>query len=276
MPIQDLDKKSEAELLELLANPDKIAELKEESAPEPKATPDEAAPQEAAAEPEAAPEETPEEQPATVEALDAELLRRRLESAEAEAKRFEQLAGRNAGELGYVKNKIRDLEAKMAQGQSGDIAETGYATESEERPRPSARDAVTAYVVSQAVPSAINAFEGRHPDSVELAGGMVDYLTQNNINIAELAQGDDPVYVASETERVLSNAYEAAKSIKRATEIQTLETKRAEMFERLKTSKTNASISASGSAPAPPPQQKTLGDLSEAQLMAELQRALRS
>jgi hypothetical protein len=100
-------------------------------------------------------------------------------------------------------------------------------------------------------------------------------MGQNKIDIGQLAQGTDPAAVAAETERILSSAYDAAKSAKRASDIEALQTKRAEMFSRLKTTKTNASASAAGSAAPPQPKPKTLDDLSEKELMAELQRALR-
>lgn len=275
MGIPDLENKSADELLDLLANPDKIDEL----AKEPPAEPEPEAP--AAPTPEPEPEEAPtpepqsepEEPELTVEVLDSELLRRRLEHAEAEAKRFEQLAGRNAGELGFVKNKVRDLERAFANRQPGDSYEAEEVPESEAKA--STPDPVTAYVVSQAVPAAVASFEMRHPDSTELADGMLAWMGQNNINIGSLAQGNDPAAVAAETERILSSAYDAAKSAKRESDIAALQTKRAEMFERLNTTKRSASASASGSSAPPQPKPKTLDDLSEKELMAELQRALR-
>jgi hypothetical protein len=141
--------------------------------------------------------------------------------------------------------------------------------------RASTPDPVTAYVVSQAVPAAVSSFEMRHPDATDLADGMLAWMGQNKIDIGQLAQGTDPAAVAAETERILSSAYDAAKSAKRASDIEALQTKRAEMFSRLKTTKTNASASAAGSAAPPQPKPKTLDDLSEKELMAELQRALR-
>ncbi len=265
--------KSEEELLSLLADPSAIETLASDEAPAEEVAAAEETPVEtpAAAKPEETPKE-PEPEP-DVDQLSAEIWEKRLQAAEETSKRFESLAGRNAGEVGFLRQKIRELETRLSSPTPDENGEA--ATYQPEPERRSGRDPVAAYVVAQAVPTAVNAFEARHPDAVSLAGDMGTFLTENKLDLKALAEGIDPTEVAAQTEHVLSMAYDFAKSKARATEIAQLETKRAEMFTRLKDRKQSASTSAPGSTPAPKPQAKTLADLSEKELMEELQRALR-
>lgn len=209
-----------------------------------------------------------------MEAVDKELLAEKLKHAEEEAKRFESIAGRHAGELGFLKTKLQEVEARLSAAPPSD---GGYEPPAVPEPIPpgQGRDKLLSYIVAQAIPQAVASFESRYPDAATLADGMGKYLRDNGVNLQALTQSDDPLFVSREVDRHLTSAYDYAKSAQRAEKIRSLETKRAEMFARIKEAKTSASPPVPASPPAPEPPPKAFADLSQAEMLKEIGKLVR-
>lgn len=241
----------------------------EESAPEPVENPEpdpEPEPQAAAAEPE--PEKEPE--PDTKDLLIQEL--------EARVKHFESLAGRNAGELGFVKQQLRKLqEAQQRRPTEEDTFESE--PEQERRPvqrREPTRDDVAAWAVSQAVSQALAEFGRQHPDAAELQEAIGAYLKQSGYDPKDILESDSPVEAAKQTLSVLEGAYWHAKAEVKAKARQEAETRRTAQIPQVEKAKRKAVISGAGAAPPPKPKPKAFEDMSVDELEAEIQRQLKA
>ena len=202
-----------------------------------------------------------------------------IQELEARVKHFESLAGRNAGELGFVKQQLRKLqEAQRAPRAEEDTFDAE--PEPERRPvqrrEPSGRDDVAAWAVSQAVTQAVAEFGRQHPDVAEMQEAIGAYLTQSGYDPKQVLESDSPVEAAKETVRVLDSAYWHAKAEATAKKRQELQAKRAAQFPQAEKAKRKAAISGTGNAPPPKPQPKSFEDMSLEELEAEIQRQLRA
>lgn len=259
----DLSGKTTEELEQMMeADTDPVA-----PAPEPAAEPETPEP---TPQPEPTPEPTPEPEAAeepTPEQIERDLLLQRLEQAEDERKKAEAIAGRHGGELGFLRQKVRELEQRFRQPEPDDALQP----EPSEPVRPApARDKIAAFVVSQAVPQAISRFESEHPDSVELGPSIAEYLKRNGFDMQAILSMDDPMEATRETDRVLSEAYYHARSERKAKIIAELTTKKAEQFARVQEAKKKAAVTGSGGSAPEPVREKAIEDMTPEELDAKM------
>lgn len=187
-----------------------------------------------------------------------EEIRTRLEIAEAEAKRFEQLLGRKTGYEGHLKNKVRELEAenqklrqKLDSGYSEDVSEDDPPAR-----RSTAKDSVVAWAVQQAVNSAGQQFGAAHQGEPEILSEVQRRLQESGQDVSHILESDDPVYAMQEATNLLERVYLEAKRDHLVKQRDEQEKRRVDQAERLKKKKRAASVSTSGgtdSAPKPKP-----------------------
>ncbi len=237
---------------------------------EPEAVPEPEQLEEAVAE-EAAPEETPAPEPEEpTEDPEAERLRLLSEEMEARAKHWESVAGRNAGELGYIKQQLRAIQdAQRAASGEYEAAEPDRTAP----PPPPQRDGVSEWAVQQAVTQTVNGFEASHADIAEMQGAMVDYITKSGYDMKQVLSMDNPVAAQREIARALEEAYWHTKASVTATRRAELETKREAIQVDAAKNKLKAGVSASASTPPPKPKQKTQNEMTDEEIEAEMLRA---
>lgn len=257
--------------------------IPEDSTPpaEPPATePTPAAPAEGAPTSQESPAETAPVE--TAEDDEKEILRAQVEEARAlarkqemQAKRHESLAGKNAGELGFLRDRVRALEQALAQRTGEEIpayeAERPAATP--EPPRREAQDENAEYLRSLALERAGQRFNSQYSDIGEVHEQMAAYLKENMPRYDAAAS---LIQVEREVTRALEEAYWDAKAAKHRANAEMRQKRQAEQFGRQKEAKMQASIS--GSSAAPPTsvkEEKTLEQMSVQELEAELVRLTR-
>jgi len=287
----DLESKSIEELEQMMVAatqpPEVVAEADEQSEPEeiPEVVDDE--PQDTEAEPvEAAAEETP-GQPVEAEAgepdaeptIEEQIRKTLVDEAEARAKHFESVAGRNAGELGFVKKQLTELQQQLAAAlqptpatSDDPYAETPAPVARQPTQSPRQPDQISLWATTQAVKSAASEFYSAHADCSELSSAMSQYLTDKQYDAASLLESNDPVYAARETARALDEAYWHARGQHQATVRTQLEAKRADQIRGLQKAKMRGGPTQSGATPTPRPVAKTLDEKSVDELREELER----
>lgn len=234
-----------------------------EPEPEPEAepTPEPEAPAE-----EEAPSETPAEDP------EAERLRLISEEMEARAKHWESVAGKHAGELGYIKQQLKAIQAAQAQSQQGEEY-----VEPQETPRPAPepqrRDGLAEWAVQQAFQQAVTGFEHSHPDVADIGDKMVDYLSATGYDMKTALAMGDPIEAQQEIARALNEAYWHTKAEVNAARRAELTAKREAVQTQAATNKMKASVSATGSSPPPKPKAKTVDEMTDDELAAEMVKA---
>lgn len=265
LPVEDLDKILSGEMPDLSPP---APEKEEKVVEEPEAEPE----QEAPAEEEAKEEEPKEEEKPEVDSKDL-----MIQELEARVKHFESLAGRNAGELGFVKQQLRKLQESQHTAPREEEAEY---VEPDSRPAPSrepkSRDEVVAWAVSQAVQQAAGEFATSHSDAGELQEAMQAYLSDTGYNPKDVFDLENPIAAARETKRALEEAYWHAKATRASTMRKEAETRRAAQIPQMEKAKRKAAISGSGAAPPPKPKPKTYADMTVDELEAEIQKELNS
>lgn len=203
-----------------------------------------------------------------------------IQELEARVKHFESLAGRNAGELGFVKQQLRKLNEahKQTVRSDDDTFDADSEPEPERRTAPRrerSRDDVATWAVSQAVQQAVNDFGRQHPDVAEMQEAIGAYLKQSGYDPSAVLESDSPVEAAKETRRVLEEAYWHSKASTASERRKAAETKRAAQIPQLEKAKRKAAISGTGGAPPPKPQPKTYEQMTLEELEAELQKEYR-
>lgn len=164
----------EAEMTRLATPTPPLPELPAEAAPVEETK---AAASEPPAVADAPPASAPTEVAPVVEAppaLDPEELSIRLAETEARAKHFESIAGRNAGEMGFIKRRFEELQAQIQRPATDE-----YADPQPEAPArvPQGDDKIRVWAVKQAIQNAVYAFGNERPDFTEMAGEVGQYLT---------------------------------------------------------------------------------------------------
>jgi hypothetical protein len=269
-----LEDKSMEELEALMRDPAAAeAALRAEDAPpaEPPPTPDPPAPAPVA-------EATPQEPPPEQEAAELpEEVRLALDAADAEAKRWEKVAGRHAGELDFVKKKVSDLEARLSHVQRTVEPEDGYRPEPTDRPAVEATkaDAVTSWAVSQALQTAGAQFMAAHPDTSEMQAQMAEYLQKSGYDATPILASNDPGFVMQEVTRRLEEAHAHVLADKSRKAYDDLKIRKAEQLGKRREAIAKAGVSATGAAPSPPQQHKTYDEMSIGELEKELNRLTR-
>ena len=246
-----------------------------EPEPEPEATPEPVEP-EASTEPEPETEPEPvEEAPKepSAEELEAEILRARFEALEAHTKKMEaKMAGREAGEKGYIKQlkaQIEELRSGAARQPDPDYGEPEPEIR---RPQvtPAEPNSVTTWAINNAVQQAAAQFSQGHPDLQEVQESLQAYLQESGYDPQAILLTNDPIAAGRETTRVLEEAYWHAKAATRQSRVAELETKRADQVRGLENAKKKAAISGSGGTPPAPPVRKSTKDLSVAELEKQM------
>lgn len=227
--------------------------------------------------------ETAETAPAetTVEDDEKEILRAQVEEARAlarkqemQAKRNESLAGKHAGELGYLKERMKALEQMIETRRAEDPSLY------EERPAPAPQqepqrrgDDLADYLRSLALERGANRFESMHPDVHEFIPQIGEYMKSH---MPQYDNNTSPAAVEQEVMRAFGEAYWDVKAAKHRANAEMREKRRAEQFGRQKEAKAQAVISGSAASPAiPAREQKTLEEMSVQELEKELVRLTR-
>lgn len=269
-PNPQLDELSLNKLQELVEWPSKMEHYSAKVAPEQP----EDAPSEPAAE---QPPEEPPEQPVAAEEAPAEpqvepeappdeaaILQARLEAYEAEQQKLRaQLAGREAGERGYIKQLQQEVARLKSTTSSDEVAE--------EAPPPR-NDTIATWAVSQAIQAAGTSFLQSHSDMTDLHEGVRQYLANSGYDSQPLLLSGDPLAASRETTRVLEEAYWHVKAEKQRARVAELQTRRADSMRGVEAAKKKAAISAGGGAAPPPKPVKQLQDLSLEELQQRVEK----
>lgn len=238
--------------------------------PESEPTPEPESPVEP--EPEATTEEVVPETPAPEPEVDTEAERLRLlsEELEARAKHWESVAGRNAGELGFIKSQLKAIQAAQASAQGGDYVPSE--PEQGSTPPVPQRDGLAEWAVQQAVQQSVSGFEASHPDVTEIQDKMVEYIRTSGYDMQSVLSMTNPIDAQREMNRALEEAYWHTKAAVVATRRAELSVKREAIQTKAATNKMKASVSATASAPPPKPKAKTQDEMTDAELEAEMVR----
>lgn len=276
----ELEGKSAEELEAILRDPSVLEEPP--ASPEPPPAPaaetvvTEESPTPEAEETPTEPEPPAEGEAPPAEVPDEERIRLSLvEELKSRAKHFEAVAGRNAGELGFVKKQLQELQSLLAAPPSmaePDVDEPPRRPVVAERRLP---DSTTAWAVSTAVQNALAQFGSTHQDLQELQPVMAQYLQAQNYDAKALIESGDPHLAGAATSRALDEAYWFAKAQQQEAVRVKLEEKKADQIRNLHKAKLRGGPTASGASPAPPPPPKTLQDMSIPELQEELRRLTR-
>jgi len=223
-------------------------------------------------EPEAPTEPTPEPTPEPEADPEAEKFRLLSEELEARAKHWESVAGRNAGELGFIKSQLKAIQAAQIQAQSGDYVPS--------EPQPGStqaapgRDGLAEWAVQQAVQQAVGGFEASHPDVTEIQDKMVEYIKASGYDMQNVLGLSNPIDAQREMHRALEEAYWHTKASVTSARRAELIGKREAIQTKAATNKMKASVSATASAPPPKPLAKTRDEMTDSELEAEMVRVL--
>jgi len=289
----NLEEKSLEELEQLLANPAALedepepetAEVEEPAEPESEPAAEEE-PQDTGDEPVDEPVEEPTEQvaapdtdePAPELSIEDQIRKTLIDEAEARAKHFESVAGRNAGELGFVRKQLEALRQQLAaasQPAAPTVDEYGAEVtqaQAPQQPTPRALDAISSWAVSQAVRNSAAEFQSQHQDFSELSSDISQYLKDKQYDASSLLESNDPLYAAREATRALDEAYWHARGQHQARVRAQLEEKRADQIRNLEQAKLRGGPTQSGATPTPKPVAKTLDELTVDELREELER----
>jgi hypothetical protein len=220
-------------------------------------TPEETAQEEASPTPEPPPEPDPE----------TERMRLLTEEMEARAKHWESVAGRNAGELGYIKQQLRAIQAAQSRGDIEEVEPDRSAPQA-----PPRRDGVSEWAVQQAVSQSVSSFEASHPDVTELQDKMAEYVRGTGFDMQAVLAMDNPVEAQREISRALEEAYWHTKAVVKASRRAELEQKREAIQMKSAETKLKASVSATASTPPPKPKPKTVDEMTDDELEKEMVR----
>ena len=227
-------------------------------------------------------EPEPVEQPTEVEATEQEApdgsyeeqIRKTLnEESEARAKHFESVAGRNAGELGFVKKQLEELKQALfrpqAQSENGgdDYQDPPPA---QQTTQPVQSDALTQWAMNQALKGAVEEFRGTHPDLADFSADITKHMSESQFNAQPLIESRNPMYAAQEIQRSLEEAYWHVKVRHHQGVRAGLEEKRASQIRDLRKAKISGTPTQTGATPAPRPVADTEPSIDE--LRRELER----
>lgn len=264
MPLDDLEK-----LMSDMAAGRVTAEPVEETPAEPEPSPEPEP--EAPREPEVAEPEAPAPEPEPAEDLEKESLKAQLEALALRQKANDEKFGRLGGELDYWRRKATERQAAPQRAPESDSYE-----EVQEEPQraPQVDDPTRAWVLEQAVNQGITRFAEQNPETNELIPELMEYLKANGYTDGAIySRAETPTDIQREAYRVMSEAFWHVRAEKAEARRVEYETKRAEQFSRQKEAKARASISASGSPPAPRQKPVSLNDAPLSDLEAQLNRA---
>jgi len=264
----DLKELSDDQLEELLQNPDALDPVPAEAeSPEPDV--------ETEAEEVETPE-TPEVEsepsvpaPEPEEDLEKASLKSVIAELEARQKVLDSKLGKFAGEADFWRRKAEDTNRP-------EPSQIDYSEASEPEPRtqtPSQADAVIHWAIRQAVTAGESDFRKDHPDySDDIEKEVMSKVAASNYDSSRLFGEGNPMSAQKEAYRILDEHYWYVKAERASNARAEIEQKITEQFARQKEAKQRASVSGSGGTPAPRSPKKTLDQLTDAELEAEMRR----
>lgn len=264
----DLSALTDDQLEELMTNPAAAAAASAEpEKPEPDAAvsvPETETPEPVASEPEpAAPE------PEIEEDLEKASLKAVIDEMEARQKVLDSKLGKFAGEADFWRRRAEEVNRP-------EPTQADYPEAADPESRPPVRrapDSVTQWAVSQAVNVGENNFRNDHPDfSGDIEKEVMSKVGASGYDASRLFADGNPMSAQKEAYRLLDEHYWHVKADRAAIARAGIEQKRTEQFARQKEAKQRASVSGSGGTPAPLPVAKTLAQLTDAELDAEMRR----
>jgi len=213
------------------------------------------------------------EQPTEPAEFDArreiELLEARLEQESLGRKHWEQVAGRHGSKIGFLEEQLRARAAMpSAPPLEPSDADEPASTSVPSAPPPAGRDRLATWAVAQAARGAFHSFVQQNPDYAEHAKGLGEYARAHGVDPDAILLSNDPGQVEAEVNGLLSGHLLHIQQQKVAARITELQAKRAESTARAADARRAASTSAAGVRSAPPPQAKTLKDMSLEELDA--------
>ena len=207
---------------------------------------------------------------------EADIMAERLALSEALAKKFESLAGRHSGELGFLKQRLKELETRQNAPPREAHEEDLYPPEplpAQDRPAVAepVRDSLSEWAVGRAIEDEVQRFWGGRAEDAKLRDDIAASLKARQEDLAPLLETRDPVHASRLTRAVLDEALSDALIARAKARIGEMTEKRADQVRNLEQAKKKAAVSGSGAA-SPPSQARDLNDLS----IPELQNLLGS
>jgi len=218
---------------------------------------------------------------------DNDIFEQELKAIRARADHWEKVAGRHAGELGFLKQQLRRTRESSPVPYAPETTDTEEGFEGHtERQAPrapqaqqvQANDNVTSWAIQQAMKNTYQAFVGRHQDVTEqdVQTDIAKYLHAVNFDAEPLLTANDPAYVQQVLDGALEEAYRYVSAQREEKRLAELRTRRAEQTTKRTEAKKKASVSASGSAPTPAPtpkqKPKTLSEMTDEELEKAMSR----
>ena len=273
MPLED---KSLGDLEAML---DGKAPLVEEPAPEP-APPQPATPEPAPAPEPAAPEPAkveeppaePEEDPAIADLrLQLEEVNLRFQKGEAEIARERLIASREAGRAGFLEQQLRERRAAAPLDDSEPMDDRDNGRVSPDIERLSARvEELRSESAMRALSDEAAQFYQRHQDAKGYETAMQPHVDRLEAEFKDSLYGGDTKLARATARSLFEIAYADAKLAQVGKLREEAGKKRADQFAAMKDAKLKASISGSGSSPAPKVTEKALSEHSLDELAAAL------
>jgi hypothetical protein len=196
-----------------------------------------------------------------------------LQEIEAKAKHWESVAGRNAGELGFIKSQLKAIQAAQLASHQGEFPQQSEPEQGSTRPAVPVRDGLSEWAVQQAVAQTVNGFETSHPDVNDFKDKLVEYIKTSGYDMQTVMSMDNPIEAQREISRALEEAYWHTKAAILTSRRSELAAKREAIQTQAATQKMKASVSATGSSPPPKPKEKTVAEMTDTELEAELLRS---
>jgi len=200
------------------------------------------------------------------------------ESAElrALAKKWEAVAGRHGGEIGYLKKANQTLKEQLEQAIAGRPQENEEDQEyaqprRDPAPLPRAReDKIAQWATKQAISTTAAQFVADHPEYKDHINDLQQYMADSGIDLS-LAGDLDPETIQRDTNRILTEHYWHVRAKLDAAIVAERKAKRAEQTEKLPEAKRRAATTGSGARAAPKPREKTLDEMTLDELDKMLQ-----
>lgn len=259
-------------------------EPKAEEPAEPAETPE---PEEPAEDPDEDPKPQPvDKEPAPAAPPDTVLMQARLDEALARAKQMESVAGRHAGELGYIKRQNQTLMDQISR-LTESIRRGQVVDDPQDQPIPQRHvaeatvDPNAAYLSAKAVEESYLGFISRHPsamvdqDSNGTKVRVLDPLLANEIlkrreDLLALRGSGHAPEASTLTEQILAEAWSNVEVQRAAQRVQEVERRSADQSNiRLKNKKAQAAAGVSSRSAAPAPRKvSSFRDLKNDELKA--------
>jgi len=264
----DLSELTDDQLEELMQNPAAAAAASAEpDKPEPEV--EAVVPEVEPPEPSVSEPEPPAPEPEIEEDLEKASLKAVIDEMEARQKVLDSKLGKFAGEADFWRRKAE--EANRHEPTQPDYPE---AVEPESRPvTPRSPDPVLQWAVSQAVTAGEANFRNDHPDySGDIEKEVMSKVGASGYDTSRLFADGNPMSAQKEAYRILDEHYWHVKQERASVVRAGIEQRKTEQFARQKEAKQRASVSGSGGTPSPKAVAKTLDQLTDAELDAEMRR----